>query len=121
MRAQRVEDWSDVPSKEEIRRAHAAAFRLKKHETGQAGELGPFSNCKVCGTVDPDYGPVSGTSDMSETRKNSNYSKWELLPLESLRNEAQEHHVQMGGISLYKLDGNTADDLVSVRHERSSG
>ncbi|KAM0864038.1 hypothetical protein ACQ4PT_044194 [Festuca glaucescens] len=121
MRAQRVEDWSDVPSKEEIRRAHAAAFRLKKHETGQAGELGPFSNCKVWGTVDPDYGPVSGTSDMSETRKNSNYSKWELLPLESLRNEAQEHHVQMGGISLYKLDGNTADDLVCVRHERSSG
>lgn len=121
MRAQRVEDWSDVPSKEEIKRAYAAAFRLKKHEIGQADELGPFSNCKVWGTVDPDYGPVSGTSDMSETRQNSNYSKWELLPLEKLRNEAQEHHAQMGGVSLYKMDGNKLDDLVCVRHEHSSG
>ncbi|XP_034568638.1 sialyltransferase-like protein 5 isoform X1 [Setaria viridis] len=120
MRAQRVEDWSDIPSKEEIRRAHAAAFRLKKHETGQQAELGPFSNCKVWGTVDPDYGPVSGTSDMSEARKNSNYSKWELLPLEKLRREAQEHYIQMGGVSLYKMDGNKLDDLVCVRHQRSS-
>ncbi|VAH26996.1 unnamed protein product [Triticum turgidum subsp. durum] len=121
MRAQRVEDWSDVPSRDEIRRAHAAAFRLKRRETGQADEPGPFSNCKVWGTVDPDYGPVSGTSDMSETRRNSNYSKWELLPLESLRSEAQEHHAQMGGVSLYKMDGNKLDDLVCVRHNRSSG
>lgn len=120
MRAQRVEDWSDIPSKEEIRRAHTIAFRLKKHETGQLAELGPFSNCKVWGTVDPDYGPVSGTSDMSETRKNSNYSKWELLPFEKLRREAQEHHIQMGGVSLYKMDGNKLDDLVCVRHQRSS-
>uniref|UniRef100_A0A453ATI0 Sialyltransferase-like protein 1 n=1 Tax=Aegilops tauschii subsp. strangulata TaxID=200361 RepID=A0A453ATI0_AEGTS len=121
MRAQRVEDWSDVPSREAIRRAHAAAFRLKRRETGQADEPGPFSNCKVWGTVDPDYGPVSGTSDMSETRRNSNYSRWELLPLESLRSEAQEHHAQMGGVSLYKMDGNKLDDLVCVRHNRSSG
>ncbi|RLM58762.1 hypothetical protein C2845_PM18G10150 [Panicum miliaceum] len=120
MRAQRVEDWSDIPSKEEIRRAHAAAFRLKKHETGQPAEQGPFSNCKVWGTVDPDYGPVSGTSDMSEVRKNSNYSKWELLPLEKLRREAQEHYIQMDGVSLYKMDGNKLDDLVCVRHQRSS-
>ncbi|OEL36464.1 Sialyltransferase-like protein 5 [Dichanthelium oligosanthes] len=120
MRAQRVEDWSDIPSKEEIRRAHAAAFRLKKYETGQPAELGPFSNCKVWGTVDPDYGPVSGTSDMSEARKNSNYSKWELLPLEKLRREAQEHYIQMGGVSLYKMDGNKLDDLVCVRHQQSS-
>ncbi|RLM70100.1 hypothetical protein C2845_PM17G11670 [Panicum miliaceum] len=71
-------------------------------------------NCKVWGTVDPDYGPVSGTSDMSEVRKNSNYSKWELLPLEKLRREAQ------WGVSLYKMDGNKLDDLVCVRHQRSS-
>jgi len=120
MRAQRVEDWSDIPSKEEIRRAHAAAFHLKKRETGQPAEPGPFSNCKVWGTVDPDYGPVSGTSDMSELRKNSNYSKWELLPLEKLRRVAQEHYIQMDGVSLYKMDGNKLDDLVCVRHQRSS-
>lgn len=120
MRAKRVEDWSDIPSREEIRTAHAAAFRLKRHETGQSDQMGPFSNCKVWGTVDPDYGPVSGTPDMSETRKNSNYKKWEVLPFGSLRMEAQEHHVQMGGVSLYKMDGNKLDDLVCVRHERSS-
>jgi hypothetical protein len=120
MRAQRVEDWQDIPSKEEIGRAHAAAFHLKKHETGQPDDLSPFSNCKVWGTVDPDYGPVSGTSDMSETRKNSNYSKWEKLPFKKLRKEAQEHHIQMGGVSLYKMDGNNLDDLVCVRHEHSS-
>jgi len=26
----------------------------------------------------------------------------------------------MGGVSLYKMDGNKLDDLVCVRHQRSS-
>ena len=53
---------------------------------------------------------------MSDTRKNSNYNKWEVLPFESLRREAQEHSFQMDGVSLYKMDGNKLDDLVCVRH-----
>lgn len=41
---------------------------------------------------------------MSETR-NPNYSKRGLIPFESLISEAQEHDDQMGGVSLYKMDG----------------
>ncbi|KAG6493508.1 hypothetical protein ZIOFF_048495 [Zingiber officinale] len=115
MRAKRKQDWSDVPSKELIRTAHAAALRLKQKETGQEGDLGPFANCKVWGSAKSD-GPVSGSPDMGNMRQNSNYKKWELLPLESLRKEAQEHNAQMGGVSLYKMDGNKLDDLVCVRH-----
>ncbi|XP_010917917.1 sialyltransferase-like protein 5 [Elaeis guineensis] len=117
MRAQRKQDWSDVPSKEIRRGAHVAALRLKRKQAGQADDLGPFGNCKVWGSVGPDGGgPVSGSADMSDTRKNSNYSKWEVLPFESLRREAREHHVQMNGVSLYKMDGNKLDDLVCVNH-----
>ncbi|CAL9128578.1 unnamed protein product [Musa textilis] len=115
MRAERKQDWSDVPSKEIIRSTQTAALRLKREQTGQEGDLGPFGNCKVWGTMDGD-GPVSGSLDMSNTRKNSNYNKWELVPLESLRKEAQEHYAQMGGVSLYKMDGNKLDDLVCVKH-----
>ncbi|CAL9198534.1 unnamed protein product [Musa hybrid cultivar] len=115
MRAERKQDWSDVPSKEIIRSAHTVALRLKRQQTGQEGDLGPFGNCKVWGTMDGD-GPVSGSLDMSDTRKNSNYNKWELVPLERLRKEAQEHYAQMGGVSLYKMDGNKLDDLVCVKH-----
>lgn len=121
MRAERKQEWSDVPSKEIVRRAHAAALLLKRSQAGQAADLDPFGNCKVWGSVGPDGGaPVSGSSDMSETRKNSNYSQWETMPLESLRREAQEHFIQMGGAALYKMDGNKLDDLVCVRHSLPS-
>ncbi|XP_077227494.1 MALE GAMETOPHYTE DEFECTIVE 2 [Tasmannia lanceolata] len=121
MRAKRKQDWSDVPSREEITNAHAAALRLKRNQANQGDALGPFGRCKVWGTVGPDgSGPISGSLDMSDTRKNSNYSKWEVLPFESLRKEAQEHYIQMGGVSLYKMDGNKLDDLVCVRHSLKS-
>ncbi|XP_064999581.1 sialyltransferase-like protein 5 isoform X2 [Musa acuminata AAA Group] len=115
MRAPRKQDWSDVPGKEIITSAHTAALRLKREKTGQEGDMGPFGNCKVWGTVDRD-GPVSGSPDMADARSKSNYSKWELLPHESLRKEAQNHYAQMGRVSLYKMDGNKLDDLVCVRH-----
>ncbi|XP_074579233.1 sialyltransferase-like protein 5 [Curcuma longa] len=116
MRAKRKQDWSNVPSKELIQTAHAAALHLKQKETGHGGDLGPpFANCKVWGYAKQD-GPVSGSPGMGDMRKNSNYNKWELLPFESLRKEAREHYAQMGGVSLYKMDGNKLDDLVCVRH-----
>ncbi|XVE91356.1 hypothetical protein REPUB_Repub01dG0002600 [Reevesia pubescens] len=114
MRAKRKQDWSDVPSREMIRRAHAAALHLKR---GAAGLLGQFGSCKVWGNMDPDKsGPISGSPDMSDIRKHSNYSKWEIMAFESLRKEAQDHYTQMEGVSLYKMDGNKLDDLVCVRH-----
>ncbi|XP_043707318.1 sialyltransferase-like protein 1 [Telopea speciosissima] len=121
MRAERTQDWSDVPSKETIRKAHAVALRLKRSQAGQAGGLGPFGSCKVWGNVGPsNSGPISGSPDMSDIRKNSKYSKWEVLPFESLRKEAQEHFIQMGGVSLYKMDGNKLDDLVCVKRSLKS-
>ncbi|KAL6143041.1 hypothetical protein ACLB2K_053740 [Fragaria x ananassa] len=118
MRSKRKQGWSDIPTREMIGRAHAAALRLKR---GQDGDLGQFGSCKVSGTVDPDkIGPISGSTDMSDVRKSSNYSKWEVLPFESLRKEAQDHYNQMEGVSLYKMDGNKLDDLVCVRHSSKS-
>ncbi|KAJ6873690.1 hypothetical protein NC651_032517 [Populus alba x Populus x berolinensis] len=100
MRAQRTQDWSDVPSREMISRAHAAALRLKRGHVNQAADSEQFGSCKVWGNVDPDNsGPISGSSDMSDVRRNSNYSKWEVMPFGSLRKEAQDHYAQMGGIS----------------------
>lgn len=114
MRSKRKQDWSDVPTREMISRAHAAALHLKR---GEAGDLGQFGSCKVWGNVDPERnGPISGSLDMSNVRKFSNYSKWEVMPFESLRKEAQDHYFQMEGVSLYKMDGNKLDDLVCVRH-----
>lgn len=114
MRSERKQDWSDVPSREMISRAHTAALRLKR---GQDGDLGQFGSCKVWGNVDPkSNGPVSGSPDMSNVRTFSNYSKWEVMPFESLRMEAQDHYNQMEEVSLYKMDGNKLDDLVCVRH-----
>lgn len=121
MRSERNDDWSDVPSREMITKAHAAALRLKRSQAGQAGGLGPFGSCKVWGNVGPNKsGPVSGSPDMSDTRKNSNYNKWEVMPFKSLRKEAQQHHIEMGGVSLYKMDGNKLDDLVCVNHSLKS-
>ncbi|XP_020586457.1 sialyltransferase-like protein 5 [Phalaenopsis equestris] len=118
MRAHRTQNWSDLPTKENIRLAHGVALRLKKLQAGQPLDLGPFTNCKVWGTVSRNSaGFVSGSPRMSDTRKNSNYSKWEILPFESLRREAQEHYFQMDGVSLYKMDGNKLDDLVCIKHE----
>ncbi|OMO90178.1 Glycosyl transferase, family 29 [Corchorus capsularis] len=118
MRANRKQDWSDVPSREMIGRAHAAALRLKR---GAAGPLGQFGGCKVWGNAAPDKsGPISGSPDMSDVRKHSNYSKWETMAFESLRKEAQDHYAQMEGVSLYKMDGNKLDDLVCVRHSSES-
>ncbi|XP_022635515.1 sialyltransferase-like protein 1 isoform X2 [Vigna radiata var. radiata] len=108
MRSKRREDWSDIPHREMIRQAHAAALHLKRNEDGHGGDLGQFGNCKVWGNVDPENsGPVSGSPDMSDVRKYSNYSKWEVMPFESLRREAQDHYNQMQGVSLYKMDGNS--------------
>uniref|UniRef100_A0A7N0UQV6 Sialyltransferase-like protein 1 n=1 Tax=Kalanchoe fedtschenkoi TaxID=63787 RepID=A0A7N0UQV6_KALFE len=118
MRSQRKQDWSDVPSREMIHTAHSAALRLKKD---QADDLGQFSSCKVWGNVDPSTPlPVSGSPDMSKIRKNSNYNKWEILPVESLRKEARDQYKSMEGVSLYKMDGNKLDDLVCIRHSESS-
>lgn len=117
MRAERKQDWSDVPSREMISRAHAAALRLQKGQADQAGDLGQFGNCKVWGNGGPENsGPISGSPDMSDLRRNSNYSKWEAMPFESLRREARDHYFQMEGVSMYKMDGNKLDDLVCVRH-----
>nr|CCH47222.1 similar to sialyltransferase-like protein [Lupinus angustifolius] len=111
MRSARKQDWSDVPSREMISQAHAAALRLKKSQP--ASDIGQFGNCKVWGNVEPGKsGPVSGSSDMSDIRKLSNYSKWEVMPFNSLRKEAQDHYMQMQGVTLYKMDGNKLDDLV---------
>ncbi|XP_031255858.1 sialyltransferase-like protein 1 [Pistacia vera] len=121
MRAERNQDWSNVPSREMIGRALAAALRLKRSQAGQAGGLGQFGSCKVWGNIDGDSGgPVSGSSDMSDVRKNSNYNKWEVMPSKSLRKEAQDHYFQMEGVSLYKMDGNKLDDLVCVKHPLKS-
>ena len=76
---------------------------------------------KVWGNVEPDSnGSISGSPDMSDVRKYSNYSKWEVLPFKSLSKEAQDHYIQMQGVSLYKMDGNKLDDLVCVRHSLKS-
>lgn len=122
MRAMRKQNWSDVPSRDMISRAHAAALRLKRGQAGQDGErLGQFGSCKVWGNVGSDgSGPISGSPDMSTVRKSSNYSKWEVMPFESLRKEAKDHYMQMQGVSLYKMDGNKLDDLVCVRHSLKS-
>ncbi|KAL4362592.1 hypothetical protein GQ457_04G011560 [Hibiscus cannabinus] len=117
MRAKRKQDWSDVPSREMISRAHAAALHLKR---GPLAE-GQFVSCKVWGNVGPDKsGPISGSSDMSDVRKRSNYSKWETMPFERLRKEAQDHYKQMEEVSMYKIDGNKLEDLVCVRHSHQS-
>ncbi|GER46829.1 sialyltransferase-like protein [Striga asiatica] len=117
MRAERKQEWSDIPSGEKINRAHLAAVRLKKNQAGQEGYLGQFRNCKVWGQSGP-YGsrPVSGPPDMSDMRKNSNYRKWETMPFEKLSKAAQDHYTRMEGVSLYKMHGNKLDDLVCVRH-----
>ena len=119
MRAERKQDWSDVPDRETIRRAHAAAIHLRKSENGDTGQ---FRNCKVWGNSGPyGSGPVSGSPDMSGVRKTSNYSKWETMPFKKLSKTAQDHYTQMEGVSLYKIDGNKLDDLVCVRHSTKSG
>ncbi|KAI3994025.1 hypothetical protein MKX01_022321 [Papaver californicum] len=117
MRSERKEDWSGIPSREMINRAHTAALHLKRSQEGQNGPVGPFGSCKIWSNVSYDNsGPISGTPDMSERRKNSNYKKWEVMPFKSLRKEAQQHHIKMRGVSLYKMDGNKLDDLVCVNH-----
>ncbi|KAK8951455.1 hypothetical protein KSP39_PZI003207 [Platanthera zijinensis] len=118
MRANRRQDWSDVPGRNFINLAQKAALSLKKIRAGQPIDVGPFTNCRVWGTASKGTtSPVSGSPHMSDLRKNSNYSKWELLPLESMRRESREHFAQIGGVSLYKMDGNKLDDLICVKHE----
>lgn len=119
MRSQRKEDWSSVPSREMISRAHAAALRLQRSQQPTSLKkdgLGQFGNCKVWGDADSTKGPISGSADMSDIRKKSNYKKWEVMPFRSLRKEARDHYIQMKGVSQYKMDGNKLDDLVCVRH-----
>lgn len=117
MRSQRKQDWSDVPTRKTIARAHAAALRLKRTQSSQTDDPSQFGSCKVWGNANPHAGPTSGSSDMSDARKNSNYNKWEVMPCESLREEARDHYNHMEGVSLYKMDGNKLDDLVCVRHK----
>ncbi|KAL2240687.1 UNVERIFIED_CONTAM: Sialyltransferase-like protein 1 [Sesamum indicum] len=125
MRAARKQDWSDIPSRETISRAHSAAVRLKKNQAGQEGDQGQFRNCKVWGHSGPyGSGPVSGSPDMSDVRKNSNYSKWEIMPFEKLSKAAQDHFTQMEGVSLYKMDDCLAVCVDTVDwwvYENSSG
>eukprot|EP01018_Ginkgo_biloba_P015691 Gb_14233 [translate_table: standard] len=120
MREQRKQDWSVVPSRAMVNRAHAAAIRLKGSQNEHPDSVGPFSACKVWKTASSEIGPISGSPDMSPVRKSSDYSKWELLKLSDLRNEAREHYKTMKGVSLYKLDGNKLDDLVCVKHPLES-
>ncbi|XP_049931624.1 sialyltransferase-like protein 1 isoform X2 [Nymphaea colorata] len=119
MRAGRKQEWTDVPGRDVIKAAHAAALYLKKSGTTSEG-LGQFGSCKVWGTASAGVSKISRSADMSETRKTSNYMKWEVMPFERLRKEAQEHYIQMEGVSLYKMDGNKLDDLVCVRHKLNS-
>lgn len=117
MRAARKQDWSNIPSRESISRAHSAAVRLKKSQDEQDNDFGQFRNCKVWGNAGPyGSGPVSGSPDMGDARKNSNYSKWEVMAYEKLSSAARDHYSQMEGVSMYKMDGNKLDDLVCVRH-----
>ncbi|KAL7106558.1 hypothetical protein ACP275_06G001400 [Erythranthe tilingii] len=121
MRDERKQDWSDIPSRETISRAHSAVVRLKKNEAGEDSDLGQFRNCKVWGQSGPyGSGPVSGSADMSDVRKKSNYSKWEVMPFEKLSETTRDQFSQMEGVSLYKMDGNKLDDLVCVRHSLKS-
>jgi len=55
-----------------------------------------------------------GASDMSSTRRASNYSQWELLNITELRTKAQNHQVKVGGVTFYKIDGNKLDSLLCV-------
>lgn len=116
-----MQDWSDIPSRETISRAHSAAVRLKKGEDEQNNEeSGQFRNCKVWGNAGPyGSGPVSGSPDMGDLRKNSNYNKWEVMPFQKLSKSARDHYTQMEGVAMYKMDGNKLDDLVCVRHSSS--
>lgn len=117
MRAERKQDWSNIPGREKISRAHSAAVRLKRSQDEQDNDFGQFRNCKVWGNSGPyGSGPVSGSPDMGDARKNSNYSKWEVMAYEKLSSAARDHYSQMEGVSMYKMDGNKLDDLVCVRH-----
>lgn len=121
MRSKRNQDWSDVPNRGMIRSAHAAAMLLKRNHSHQDDRLGQFASCKVWGNAGGyGSGPISGSTDMSKTRKNSNYGKWEVMPFKMLRKEAQDHLMQMEGVSLYKMDGNKLEDLVCIRHSLKS-
>lgn len=120
MRAERKLDWSDIPSREMIRKAHTAALHLKRNRSDPDG-FGQFGSCKVWGSAGIyGSGPISGSNDMSNRRRNSNYSRWEVMPFKSLRKEAQDHFMAMNGVSLYKMDGNKLDDLVCVRHSANA-
>ncbi|KAG6418130.1 hypothetical protein SASPL_120329 [Salvia splendens] len=117
MRAERKQDWSDIPSRAAISIAHSAAVRLKKSQDDQSNNMGQFRNCKVWGNSGAyGSGPVSGSPDMSNVRKNSNYNKWEVMPYKKLRKAARDQYTQMERVSMYKMDGNKLDDLVCVRH-----
>lgn len=121
MRTERKQGWTDIPSKDVIKQAHGAALRIKRNQDGEATGLGQFGSCKEWNTVnEKSQTQISGSSDMSITRINSNYKKWEIMPFENLRKEARDHNYQMEGVSLYKMDGNKLDDLVCIKHTPTS-
>eukprot|EP00249_Psilotum_nudum_P000594 c12655_g1_i1 orf=243-1622(+) len=114
MREKKKQDWSIVPSRQLILNAHVAAMKLRRPRPEHLESVGPFHSCKFWATGKPG-GPISGSPDMSDVRRKSNYSSWERLNLSDLRPEALEHYEALKGITLYKLDGNKLDDLVCIK------
>ncbi|EFJ33893.1 glycosyltransferase, CAZy family GT29 [Selaginella moellendorffii] len=114
MREARKQDWSVIPTRPTVNAAYYAAMGLKR-KPGK--DQGAFKNCKVWGSSSRN-GRLSGSKDMSETRKNSNYAKWEKTSVNSLRSEAQHHYRAMEGVTMYKIDGNKLEDLVCIRPQQ---
>ena len=105
-----------VPDREIIHDAYEAAYGIKREASRNPHNVGPFSACKVWAYAKNERkSMVSGAMDMSLSRKNSNYSRWEMLNIKDLRREAQEHHAALEGTRLYKLDGNKLEDLVCIK------
>ncbi|XP_002962143.2 sialyltransferase-like protein 5 [Selaginella moellendorffii] len=114
MREARKQDWSVIPTRATVNAAYYAAMGLKR-KPGK--DHGAFKNCKVWGSSSRN-GRLSGSKDMSETRKNSNYAKWEKTSVNSLRSQAQHHYRAMEGVTMYKIDGNKLEDLVCIRPQQ---
>ncbi|EFJ37405.1 hypothetical protein SELMODRAFT_403713 [Selaginella moellendorffii] len=110
MREARKQDWSVIPTRATVNAAYYAAMGLKR-KPGK--DQGAFRNCKVWGSSSRN-GRLSGSKDLSETRKNSNYAKWEKTNVNSLRSQAQHRYRAMEGVTMYKIDGNKLEDLAEL-------
>lgn len=118
-REKRKQNWDAVPDRQMIHDAHEAARRLRRQPSEHPENAGPFSACKVWASAKSEKGPLSGSPDMSNVRKSSSYSRWELQDIKDLRKEARDHHEALKGTALYKLDGNKLDDLVCIKPPRT--